>query len=166
MLPAVDVKPKRLNSCNHSCDAKPSNNAEHMANHETTLEMQEGAEPPSTEAALEEVLDVSTQLLAEGQTLLESLLRTWNLYQIGIALGLFALAHIMRAILGPRVRAWMAARENWPKWRMRILVVIHQRLRAIFFVGLIWATIYIMRGYSLVCLSLSWRQSFTNLCVT
>ncbi|WP_106355329.1 mechanosensitive ion channel family protein [Yoonia maritima] len=71
--------------------------------------------------------------------------RPWNLYQIGIAIGLFVLAHILRAVLGPRIRAWMAARENWPKWRMRVLVIVHQRLRAIFFVALIWITILIMR---------------------
>ena len=39
----------------------------------------------------------------------------------------------------------MVARDNWPKWRMRILVVIHQRLRPIFFVILIWIAVGIMR---------------------
>nr|WP_106745482.1 mechanosensitive ion channel domain-containing protein [Yoonia maritima] len=75
----------------------------------------------------------------------DTFIRTWNIYQIGIAIGLFVLAHILRTTLGPRIRAWMAARENWPKWRMRILVVTNQRLRAIFFVALIWLTIFVMR---------------------
>jgi small-conductance mechanosensitive channel len=39
----------------------------------------------------------------------------------------------------------MATRENWPKWRMRILAVIHQRLRAIFYVSLIWITVAVMK---------------------
>ena len=94
---------------------------------------------------LEQVLNIGSDLLAQGQSVLESLLREWNLYQIGIALGLFASAHILRAVLGPRIRAWMGSRHDWPKWRMRILVVIHQRLRAIFFVALIWMTIFVMR---------------------
>ena len=98
-----------------------------------------------TTPAIDQVLSIGNDLLSQGQTALEGLLRPWNLYQLGIALGLFALAHILRAILGPQIRAWMAARQDWPKWRMRILVVIHQRLRAIFFVGLIWTTIAIMR---------------------
>lgn len=93
----------------------------------------------------DQVLSIGNDLLTQGQAAFESLLRPWNLYQIGIALGLFALAHIMRALLGPRIRAWMGSRHDWPKWRMRILVVIHQRLRAIFFVILIWLTISIMR---------------------
>ena len=94
---------------------------------------------------IDEVLSIGNDLLVQGQAAYEGLFRTWNLYQIGIAIGLFVLAHLLRATLGPRIRAWMAARHDWPKWRMRILVVVHQRLRAIFFVGLIWAAIIVMR---------------------
>lgn len=112
--------------------------AEHTVETESSL-------PETPDVALEEVIDVGGMLLSQGQVLLENMFRTWNLYQLLIALGLLAVAHVLRAILGPRIRAWMGSRENWPKWRMRILVVIHQRLRAIFFVGLIWAVIMVMR---------------------
>ncbi|MEO1640667.1 MAG: mechanosensitive ion channel domain-containing protein [Pseudomonadota bacterium] len=81
----------------------------------------------------------------QAEVFFDSMFRTWNLYQILIALAVFAAAHLLRAILGPRIRAWMGARENWPKWRMRILAVVHQRLRAIFFVGLIWIVVFVMR---------------------
>ena len=101
--------------------------------------------PEALDAPLADVLSISTDLLAQSQVLVEMLFRTWNLYQIMIAVGVFVVAHLLRAILGPRVRAWMAARESWPKWRMRILVVVHQRLRAIFFVALIWVVIFTMR---------------------
>ncbi|MBE0412111.1 mechanosensitive ion channel domain-containing protein [Yoonia sp.] len=115
-----------------------------MANHTNTPQTQ----TVSTDTAgqqLDEILAISTDLFTQGQTFVQSLFRTWNMYQIGIIIGLLVLAHVLRAIFGPRIRAWMASRENWPKWRMRILVVVHQRLRAIFFVTLIWLTIYIMR---------------------
>ena len=104
------------------------------------------AEPRDLE--VDQIIDVGQSLLMQGEVLLNSLFRTWNLYQIGIAIGLFALAHVLRAILGPRIRAWMAARENWPKWRIRILVVVHQRLRPIFFVTLIWAVVFLMREWT------------------
>ncbi|KQB96922.1 mechanosensitive ion channel protein [Loktanella sp. 1ANDIMAR09] len=97
------------------------------------------------EAPLQEVITISTDLLTQAQVFVESMFRTWNLYQILIALAVFAMAHLLRAILGPRIRAWMGSRENWPKWRMRILVVVHQRLRAIFFVSLIWFVVFAMR---------------------
>ena len=92
-----------------------------------------------------QLVDAGQSLLDQAETLLMTLFRTWNLYQVAIAVGLFAIAHILRMVFGPRVREWMASRENWPKWRMRILVVIYQRLRAIFYVGLIWAAYGIMR---------------------
>ena len=112
---------------------------EHLAEQDIALPQ------PSPEEAIEEVLSISSDLLSQGQSLVEMLFRTWNLYQLLIAIGIFVAAHLLRAVLGPRIRAWMAARDNWPKWRMRVLVVIHQRLRAIFFVGLIWGVIFVMR---------------------
>ncbi|MEJ6393240.1 mechanosensitive ion channel domain-containing protein [Gymnodinialimonas sp. 2305UL16-5] len=78
-------------------------------------------------------------------TFAESLLRPWNAYQIGIALAVFLAAYVLRLLFGPRIRAWMAAREGWPTWRMRILVVIHLRLQMIFFVLLIWIVVLMMR---------------------
>ncbi len=95
--------------------------------------------------AVAELLDVGQSLFAQGETFLASLLRPWNAYQLIIAIGIFVAAYLLRAILGPRIRAWMATREGWPKWRMRILVVIHQRLQAIFFVALIWGVVLVMR---------------------
>ena len=114
-----------------------------MAQHTNEITPPPANEP--FEAPLQEVISIGTDLFTQTQVFVESLFRTWNLYQVLIALAVFATAHILRAILGPRVRAWMGSRENWPKWRMRILVVVHQRLRAIFFVGLIWAVVFVMR---------------------
>jgi small-conductance mechanosensitive channel len=108
----------------------------------------EGTEPTESvtgDAQLEQVLTIGNDLFDVISKFADGFIRPWNIYQLGIALGLFALAHLLRAALGPRIRAWMAARENWPKWRIRILVVINQRLRAIFFVALLWITILVMR---------------------
>ncbi len=103
------------------------------------------AEAPPQDVQVEQILDVGESLLAQGERFLRSLLQEWNYYQILIAIGLFVLAHFLRAWLGPSIRTWMGNRENWPKWRIRILVVIHQRLRPIFFVLLIWLAVYVMR---------------------
>lgn len=100
---------------------------------------------PNLEEQASEFLNWGQMLLGEGQELGALLLRPWNAYQIGIALGLFALAHVIRAVLGPKLHDWMRTREGWPKWRLRWLVVIHTRLRGIFFLILIWAAVFIMR---------------------
>ncbi len=73
------------------------------------------------------------------------LLRPWNAYQVGIALALFLLAWGLARLLAPRLHNWMRSREGWPKWRMRFLVLLHRRLRLIFFVLLIWPTVWVMQ---------------------
>ena len=111
--------------------------------------MEDQDPPPELSAQqLQEIVSIGTDIYSQVQIFAIGLLRPWNLYQIGIVIGLFALAHVLRAVLGPAIRNWMASRDNWPKWRMRILAVIHQRLRAIFFVTLIWLVIAVMREYT------------------
>ncbi|APX13923.1 mechanosensitive ion channel protein [Tateyamaria omphalii] len=97
------------------------------------------------ETLLEVVTSLGTLLLGQAETLLSSLLRPWVAYQLGIALVVFLAAALLRRVLGPRIREWMGTREGWPKWRMRVLVVAHQRLRAIFFVVLVWLVVWFMR---------------------
>ncbi|MBY5933775.1 mechanosensitive ion channel [Tateyamaria omphalii] len=97
------------------------------------------------ETLVEVVTSVAALLLGHVETLVSSLLRPWVAYQIGIALAVFLAAHLLRRLLGPRIREWMGTREGWPKWRMRVLVVVHQRLRAMFFVFLMWLVVWIMR---------------------
>ena len=74
-----------------------------------------------------------------------NLLRPWNAYQVAIIVGLVVVAHILSRLFGPRLHNWMRTREGWPKWRMRFLVLIHRRLRLIFFVLLSWPAVWIMR---------------------
>jgi small-conductance mechanosensitive channel len=97
-----------------------------------------------TEAAAE-ILTIGQSLWMQGEAFLNSLWRPWIAYQIAIAIGLYLLALVLQLWLGPRIRAWMASRDGWPTWRMRILVVIHQRLRWIFFVALLWLVYAVMR---------------------
>ena len=119
-----------------------------MANH-TSTDAEQGDTPVEpkedfTEAAAE-ILSVGQSLWFQADAFLTSLWRPWNAYQLGIAFSLLFIAYCLRLSLGPRVREWMASRKGWPNWQMRILVVIHQRLRAIFFVTLMWSAVWIMR---------------------
>ena len=113
-----------------------------MAVHDELQSAAEGVVPPEP---LDEILTVGQSLLSQAETFMNSLFRPWNAYQVGIVLGLFVLAHLLRAVFAPRLHNWMRTREGWPKWRLRVLVVVHNRLRGIFFVALIWATVYVMR---------------------
>ena len=110
-----------------------------MAKHGQTLS------PNSETLQFDQIIGVGQALLDQAETFAMTMFQTWNLYQVVISIGLFGVAHLLRILLGPRIRAWMATRENWPKWRMRILAVIHQRLSAIFYVALIWVAVGVMR---------------------
>ncbi len=94
---------------------------------------------------LDQTVEISLTLLEQAQTFAESLLRPWNFYQICIVAGLLLASHLLRAVFGPRIRTWMANRKGWPMWRMRILAVIHKRIRGIFFVALIWPAYWVMQ---------------------
>lgn len=95
--------------------------------------------PPQTSG--EVVLD----LASEAEKFLTGLLRPWNAYQVMIALGLLLAAHILARLLAPKFQDWMRQREGWSMWQMRFLVLIHRRMRLIFFVLTIWPTVWIMR---------------------
>ncbi|MGR3520856.1 MAG: mechanosensitive ion channel family protein [Roseovarius sp.] len=90
--------------------------------------------------------DIALGLWAQAELFLRGLLRPWNAYQVGIAVVLFAAAHLANRILGPVCHDWMRRREGWPKWRMRLLVMLHRRLRLVFFVMLTWPAVWILRA--------------------
>ena len=114
----------------------------------------------------QETQEIALGLWAQVQTFAVTLLRPWNAYQVGIAIGVFILAALLAKVLAPRFHNWMRGREGWPKWRMRFLVMIHRRMRLILFVGLIWPVVWAMqaltwpsRSYLLVIfasLALAW----------
>jgi small-conductance mechanosensitive channel len=95
--------------------------------------------------ALADLRDAAFSFADFAQGIAESLLRPWIAYQIAIAIGVFALAHFVTLFLKPRLHSWMRSREGWPTWRMRILVMLHRRLRLLVYVALIWITVLIMR---------------------
>lgn len=99
-------------------------------------------------ATLQEITEVSQSLFSQADTFLASLFRTWNLYQVLIALGLLLLSLIIRKLLAPRLHEWMRSRAGWPKWRLRWLLVIHKRLGGIVFVALIWTVLFVMREFT------------------
>ncbi|WP_208348538.1 mechanosensitive ion channel family protein [Pseudaestuariivita rosea] len=92
-----------------------------------------------------DMLEIGQSLLTNIESLLSFMLRPWGAYQLLIILGTVAVAYVLNMFVGPRLHDWMRTREGWPKWRLRVLVVIHKRLRAIFLVILIWIVVGVMR---------------------
>jgi len=92
-----------------------------------------------------ELFDAGLRLWREVEIFLRSMTAPWRLYQIGIILALLVVAHGLRIVVGRRLEDWVRAQDGWPVWRLRLSVVVIQRLRGLFFVVLIWVTVWIMR---------------------
>jgi small-conductance mechanosensitive channel len=105
----------------------------------------EPAAAPPADTALGEITEVGQSLFMQAEVFVASLFRTWNLYQVLIALGLLLASLVLRKLLAPRLHEWMRTREGWPKWRLRWLLVIHKRLGGIIFVITIWMIVFILR---------------------
>ena len=104
------------------------------------------AAAPAAKAAAQEAQQVALSLADRAHEFItRDLIRPWNAYQIAIVIAIFLLASGLARIAAPRFHNWMRTRENWPKWRYRFLLLIHRRLRLIFFVALIWPAVWIMR---------------------
>nr|WP_245972310.1 mechanosensitive ion channel domain-containing protein [Rhodovulum robiginosum] len=69
----------------------------------------------------------------------------WRLYQIAIVVGLAALAQGLAWALQTPAHEWLRSREGWPRWRLRVALILLRRLRLILFVGLAWMLVWIMR---------------------
>lgn len=99
---------------------------------------------PESPTSTSDLVALGQTLLSRTEALLYKLLLPWNVYQLAIAVGLFLMATLAARIARPRLHDWMRAREGWPKWRMRLLVIAHRRLRMIIFVSAISLVVVVM----------------------
>lgn len=88
-------------------------------------------------------MDTATRLIGEAELYLRSISTPVMLYQMALVLGLAALAQLLHMIAAPRLQKWLRAREDWPSWRLRLGVIVIQRLRGIFFLVLIISAVWI-----------------------
>lgn len=91
------------------------------------------------------LLTLVQTLATEAQQAFDMLARPWNGYQLLIIAAAFVAAHLAAALFGEPFKNWMRARQSWPKWRLRVLLVLHRRLRLIFFVLFLWIIWAIMQ---------------------
>ncbi|KAJ57429.1 mechanosensitive ion channel protein [Actibacterium mucosum KCTC 23349] len=107
---------------------------------------------PGDNAPAETAAEAAQEALELGQIILtrlgryaDSAFSEIGLYQIAGAIGLFLIAHLLAAALRRPFHEWLRRRAGWPKWRIRVGLVIHRRLRMIFFVAVMWIALSILR---------------------
>ena len=94
---------------------------------------------------LDIISEIASGLWAQTYLFLTGMMRVWNLYQLAILAGLIVAAFGLSYVVGPLLHNWLRAQEGWPKWRLRLFLVLHRRLRLILFVAMIWPVVWVMR---------------------
>lgn len=102
-------------------------------------------QPPGIAEQVGVIIDVGQGMVGRVQVFLESLLRPWNAYQVGIIVAVFAVSYVLGRLVQGRMHEWLRTREGWPKGRLRWALVVHKRMRGILFVTLLWLVVLAMR---------------------
>lgn len=66
-------------------------------------------------------------------------------HQLVIVLGLVALSWLLARGLSRLFTGWLRRRENWPKWRLRLGLLIDRRMTLLVFVVVSWSVVLVMR---------------------
>ncbi|WP_282601878.1 mechanosensitive ion channel domain-containing protein [Paracoccus sp. PARArs4] len=75
----------------------------------------------------------------------DSMLLPMRLYQLAAIAGLLALSWLAARALSPRWTGWLRSREGWPRWRLRVGLLLDRRLTLILFAIAAWIVVAIMR---------------------
>ena len=89
---------------------------------------------------MEQISDLWSQAMAQGQLLL----LPSRLYQLGILIACIGISWWLSKVIEPRYTAWLRTLEGRPKWQLRVLLLIRNRLWLITFTLLIWIAARVM----------------------
>lgn len=92
-----------------------------------------------------EVIDAAQGLWYRITLFLQMLMIPSRLYQVPAIAGLVVLSWLLARPLSAWLTRWLRSRANWPKWRLRLGLLIDRRLALIVFTLLSWAVVLVMR---------------------
>ncbi|WP_170399381.1 MULTISPECIES: mechanosensitive ion channel family protein [Ruegeria] len=69
----------------------------------------------------------------------------WRQHQLVIIVVLWGVAFLLKLATQGRWETWARSRSGWPKWRLRTLVQLMQRLTLVYFVVMSWALYLLMQ---------------------
>ncbi len=84
-------------------------------------------------------------LFSSARSLYFRLSHPWTAYQALIVVGLIAASYAIYILSRPIIRHWLGRLRGRPKWQLRFLVLINQRLWLLIFIILSWLTVWFMR---------------------
>ncbi|QPZ93017.1 mechanosensitive ion channel family protein [Thioclava electrotropha] len=92
-----------------------------------------------------DIVKILASIWAQIEIFLNSIVLPSRLWQFGIIAACFALAHLGRIWLAPKVDDWGRRRELSTR-QLRLLILFRQRLRGFLFVLLAWASVFVLEA--------------------
>lgn len=84
------------------------------------------------------MLDSAHGLLLDLEAYGMTLLRPSQLTQLALLVILLGVAQVLKMLVAPRLHAWLRGRSGWQKWRLRMVLLLIQRVRPILFALFAW----------------------------
>lgn len=100
------------------------------------------------ETEIQEFIAALGSIYDSALTSLHNLLLPSRLNQMVILIVCALAAWVLRQWAAPRLNEWLRGREGWPKWRLRLAVLLQNRLQLIFFVLLAWGAVAVIMSIS------------------
>lgn len=92
-----------------------------------------------------EMVDAAQGLWSQLRAFLGTMLIPWRLWQLVGIVAIGIAAQLLRNLLAPRLNRWLRSQHGWPKWRLRMGLLIQRKLRVILFALLAWGIVLLMR---------------------
>lgn len=100
------------------------------------------------ETEIQEFIAALGRIYDSALTSLHNLLLPSRLNQMVLLIVCALAAWALRQWAAPRLNEWLRGREGWPKWRLRLAVLLQNRLQLIFFVLLAWGAVAVIMSIS------------------
>ena len=100
----------------------------------------------------EDIIDAAGGFWQQLDLLVRNMLSPSRLAQVAAVILLMLAAHLLARLLSPMLRRWLRKREGWPKWQLRIGLIVDRRLRLILFTLMAWAAVGVLTQLSLPAL--------------
>lgn len=92
-----------------------------------------------------DIVDAAQGLWSRISLFFEIMILPQRLYQLAAIAGLAVLSWLLGKAALRAWTAWLHHRDDWPKWRLRLGVLIGRRMGLIIFALLAWAVVLVMR---------------------
>ncbi len=92
-----------------------------------------------------QMVDAAQGLWGSVVTFFQLLLLPQRRYQLVAVVVLAGLSWLLARVLSRLLTDWLRGRENWPRWRLRLGLLVNRRLALLVFVVLSWAVVLVMR---------------------